>query len=85
VNTIRIDRLDLRCRGIRPATAQAALGELSSAMLRRLTERDETENHNSVIFVSGNTAPTELADAIAARVAAAVHARVASGSKPTRS
>ena len=36
MNTIRIDRIDLHCRGIEAATAQAALDHLGPALLRQL-------------------------------------------------
>jgi acetylornithine deacetylase/succinyl-diaminopimelate desuccinylase-like protein len=90
MNTIRIGRLDLKCRGIPPATAQAAMGELSSALAQQLTRRDEPQNdgparpHPTTIRLSGNTTPATLANAVAARVTATVHARLASGSKPTK-
>jgi hypothetical protein len=90
MNTIHIDRLILRCRGIEPDAAQAALRELGPALLRQLREGGrEGADHDwprssDTVRVAGTAAATAVADAVAARVAATVHGKTAPTKKPGR-
>ena len=78
MNKLRINRLDLTCRGIEPATAQAALDHLGPALLHRLrTTGSNVLDHDGrpaagPLQISGGIAPAALASAIAARVASAI-------------
>ena len=77
MKTIHIGRLVLKCRGIPPAVARGALGELSSALTRQLSAPDSA----AVISAGGQNTPAGLADAVAGRVAATVRARITSGGR----
>jgi hypothetical protein len=81
---IRIDRLILRCRGVEPGTAQAAVRELGPALLRQLREGGGSGGNAAsaaAIRVSAQAAPKTLADAVAGRVAVAVESKAASNNK----
>jgi len=76
MNIIDIERLDLKCRGIPPTTAQTALCELRAALVRHLSKGGTAGTGNlaeragiATIRVSRDVTPTALANAIAARVA----------------
>jgi hypothetical protein len=78
MNTIDIERLDLKCRGIPATTAQTALRELRLALPRHLSN-DGAATDNlaeragaATIRVSRDVTSTALADAIAARVARSI-------------
>jgi hypothetical protein len=92
MNKIVIDRLDLKCRGVRPATAQAAARELGVALLHQLNQSDggaadrtRAGGGSTAIRVATGVVPTALADAIAARVAALVQTRAAAQNAPRKS
>ena len=74
MNTIRIERLDLRCRGIAPETAQIAAGALGAALQRHLAGGEAVSAGGSpdLTRVTATTNPGALADTIAARVAGIV-------------
>ena len=83
---VRIDRLILRCRGIEPSTAQAAVRELGPALLRQLREGGGAAAGGNAasaaaIRVPAQAAPEALAGAVAGRIAAAVESRNASNNK----
>jgi hypothetical protein len=82
MKTIRIDRLNLKCRGIPPATAQAAARELAPALLRHLGNEafggTDDANGSTTLRVPARIAPLPLANTIAGRVSAAIH----DGAKP---
>jgi hypothetical protein len=85
MKTIRIGRLDLNCRGIQPGVARGALCELDSALTRQLSGR-AAEGHrtsalaeSAAIRIGTQITPAGLADAVAARVAETVRARITSG------
>ena len=83
---IRIDRLILRCRGVEPGTAQAAVRELGPALLRQLREGGGKASGGNAasaaaIRVSAQAAPETLAGAVAGRVAGAVESKAASNNK----
>jgi hypothetical protein len=82
MKTVRIDHLDLKCRGIPPVIAQAAARELGSALLRHLGNEaveGPDANESRTLRVPARMAPSLLANAIAGRVSAAVRSRM----KPT--
>jgi hypothetical protein len=81
MNTIRIDRLDLKCRGIQAATAQAALCELGPALRHHLgngacaaTGPNSAGKESAAIRVPARVTPATLAGAVAERVMTVVHA-----------
>lgn len=75
MKTIRIGRLDLKCRGVQSAVARGALPELSAALVRQLSGPDSA----GATDPGARSTPAGLADSVAARVAARVRARIASG------
>ena len=81
MKTIHLDRLDLKCRGLPPATAQAALSELGPALARELQAGSGTapgpldqRGRDGALRVRAGVTAATLAGAVAARVAAQVHA-----------
>lgn len=79
MNTIRIDRLDLKCRGIDAATARAALRELGPALAQQLgsgpianANANPAGNESPPIRVRAGVAPAALASAMAERVTAVI-------------
>jgi hypothetical protein len=73
---VRIERIILRCRGIEPATAQAAVGELGPGLLRRLRQGGgEASAADTPIPLGATAAPRGLAGVVADRVAAAVESQ----------
>jgi hypothetical protein len=78
---VRIDRLILRCRGIEPSTAQAAVRELGPALLRQLREGGGREAPSGAIRVPAKAEPEALADGVAGRIAAAVENKAAANNK----
>lgn len=88
MKTIHLDRLDLKCRGIRSATAQAALSELGLALSQQLRPgvgaapgSPGLGEPGGALRVRAGVTPSTLAKAVAARVAAQIHAH-AGGPKP---
>jgi len=83
MKTIRIGRLDLKCRGVSPVVARGALREFHSALTRQLSASDTKNHHPSgpphsaPIRISAQSTPAALADAVAARVAGSVRGRIA--------
>jgi hypothetical protein len=82
MRTIRIRRLDLKCRGVSSAVAGGALRELHSALTRELSRSEKEDNRASVysecapIRMRPRATPAALAKAVAARVAGNVRARI---------
>jgi hypothetical protein len=80
MKTIHIKRLNLRCRGIPPATARAALAELGGALRRQLADSGDVPEDNAAgstsatLRVSSRVSATALAAAAAALVAVAIRA-----------
>jgi hypothetical protein len=54
---VRIDRLILKCRGIEPSTAQAAVRELGPALLRQLRDGGGRQAPSGAIRVPAKAAP----------------------------
>ena len=88
MNTIRIDRLDLKCRGIKAATARAAMRELGPALVRHLGDGanavaspNRAGKESAAIRVPARVTPATLAGAMAERVTAAVRAAQNPGRK----
>jgi hypothetical protein len=83
MKTIRIGRLDLKCRGVDPDLARGALREFHSALARQLSESGAQDRRPSAqppsvpVRVSAQSTPATLADAVAARVAGSVRSRIA--------
>jgi hypothetical protein len=78
MKTIQVDRLDLKCRGIPPATAQAAARELGSALLRHVGNEPvggADANESTTLRVPARIAPSPLANAIAGRMSAVIRKR----------
>jgi hypothetical protein len=81
MKTIRIGQLDLKCRGVHPVVARAALRELHSALARQLSASDAEDQRPSAqpqsgpIRLSSESTPAALANAVASRVATTVRAR----------
>ena len=84
MKTIRIGRLELKCRGVDPVVARGALREFHSALARQLSasgteEQSASAQSQSVpIRVGAESTPGALANAAAARVATSVRARITS-------
>jgi hypothetical protein len=88
MNTIRVDRLNLKCRGIEAATARAALRELGPALIQQLgsspnaTASSSPIGHESPpIRVRAGVAPAALAGAMAERVTAVIRGSQDEGRK----
>ena len=79
MKTVRIGRLDLKCRGIRPGVARGALQDLSSALSRQLSKNHSVSAQppSAAIRAGDQSTPAGLADAVAERVAARIQARIA--------
>jgi len=90
MKTIHIERLDLRCRGVPQASALAAVRELGPALLGQLSEAGAVAGNRpahaspATIRVSGNATPAALADAMAARVVAAVRTQAGTRHQPKK-
>lgn len=82
MRTIRIHRLDLKCRGVSSAVAGGVLHELHSVLTRELSRSDKEDNRASVqsesapIRITPQATAATLANAVAARVAGNVRARI---------
>ena len=88
MNTIRIDHLHLKCRGIDVATARAALRVLGPALARQLDNGanascglNRAGKESAAISVPAGVTPAKLAGAMAGRVTATIRAAQIDGSK----
>lgn len=84
--SIKINRLEIRLRGITPETARAAANDLGHELLGRLSDNPDLSGGGRTIRVdkvdsgvfrlAAGSGPGELRDTIASRIAASVKAKM---------